>query len=381
MNDEILYRAFFEEQRLGLFEYLGQGVFRPVGPPPRFLSAILGGVAANSPTLRLGNSMPFVENFIVDAEEFWNSHAEGRAESGAWIEEDEGGREQALEASAVWLAGRKVLLIQNAQQRYDERVQVLQTGHDSLLEHERLLREFQEKEILLHYIVHDLSQPLTAIRGSLSILKLQAMTPEFKEALEIAERQAEKQEGMIRGILQVFSAALRAQRAIESDPQKAPDLVRCAELTVKVFRTAFQERGAQIALAPDLNPGDVWRVKGEESRLLRIFGNLVENALRHSPAGSTVTLGAIIDQNFVIGFVDDEGPGLPKDGTTNLFFTLLVKSKGAGAGKAGMGLHFCKITVERWGGTIGCENRPAVGVRFWFRLPRATGNSGNLGAS
>jgi len=371
MADDAVYTSFLQGQRLALFEYLGEGVFRPIGTPPGFLTAILGRDAANAATLRLGDSMPFLDNFVADAEEFWDSHSEGRAESGAWIEKGEDGSERALEASAVWLAGRKILLVQNPQERYDERVRVLQTARDSLLEHEKLLREIQKKEILLHCIVHDLSQPLTAIRGSLSLLKLQSMAPEFKEVLEIAERQSEKQEAMIRGILEAFSAELAAQQATESDGSRAPDLARCAEKTVQAFQTAFQERGARIVLSPELDLTREWRVKGEESRLLRIFGNLVENALRHTPAGSTVTLGVTADDSFLTGFVDDEGPGLPEDATATRLFALFAKGKGERAGKAGLGLYFCKMTVERWGGSIGCENRPTAGARFWFRLPRA----------
>lgn len=375
MADDAVYESFLQEQRLALFEYLGEGVFRPIGPPPTFLTGILGGNAATAATLRLGESMPFLDNFIPDAEEFWNSHSEGKAESGAWVEKGKDGSERALEASAVWLAGRKILLLQNPQDRYDERVRVLQTARDSLLVHEKLLREIQKKEILLHCIVHDLSQPLTAIRGSLSLLKLQSMAPEFKEVLEIAERQSEKQETMIRGILEAFSAELAAQQVVQSDPSKAPDLAQCAEKTVEAFQTAFQERGAQIVLSPELDLTREWRVKGEESRLLRIFGNLVENALRQTPAGSTVILGATTDEDFVTGFVDDEGPGLPEDATATRLFALFAKGKGERAGKAGLGLYFCKMTVERWGGTIGCENRPTVGARFWFRLPCAQRHS------
>jgi hypothetical protein len=101
MTDDAVYSSFLEEQRLALFEYVGDGVFRPLGPLPEFLVAILGGDATNAPTLRLGDSMPFLDNFIVDAEEFWNSRSEGRAESGAWIEKGEDGTERALEASAA----------------------------------------------------------------------------------------------------------------------------------------------------------------------------------------------------------------------------------------------------------------------------------------
>jgi signal transduction histidine kinase len=375
MNDDKVYSSFLLEQRLALFEYLGDGVFRPLGPPPDFLVGILGGETANAPTLRLGESMPFLENFIVDAEDFWDARSEGRAESGAWVEKSPDGREFALEASAMWLAERKVLLIQNPQQRFDERVQVLQTARESLLEHEKLLREIRKKEILLHCIVYDLSQPLTAIRSALYLIKLQSVAPESKEVLEIAEPQTEKQETMIRGILEAFSAELAAQKVMESDPKKAPDLANCAQKTVEAFNAAFQERGARIVLSPDLHLGRAWRVAGEESRLLSIFGNLVENALRHTPEGRTVTLGVIEEKNLLTGFVDDEGPGLPKEATAERLFALFAKGKGERAGKAGLGLYFCKITVERWGGAIGCENRPRVGARFWFRLPRVVTHS------
>jgi signal transduction histidine kinase len=370
MADDAIYTSFLLEQHLALFEYLGEGVFRPIGAPPAFLTAILGADAFQSPTVRLGDSMPFLDNFIPDAEEFWNSLAQGREDSGAWIEKGLDGRECALEASALRLAGRKILLLQNPQERYDERVRVLQTARDFLLEHEKLLREIQKKEILLHCIVHDLSQPLTAIRGSLSLLKLQAMAREFQEVLEIAERQSEKQEVMIRGILDAFSAELAAQQAVEGDPAKLPDLARCAQKTVETFQSAFREAGAQIALAPDVDFARSWRVVGEESRVLRIFGNLVENALRHAPPGTTVTLGVSAEDDFVTAFVDDEGSGLPEEATATKLFTLFAKGKGARAGKAGLGLYFCKMTVERWGGAIGCENRPKIGARFWFRLPR-----------
>jgi signal transduction histidine kinase len=88
-----------------------------------------------------------------------------------------------------------------------------------------------------------------------------------------------------------------------------------------------------------------------------------------------VTLGVTGDDNSLTGFVDDEGPGLPEDAAATRLFALFAKGKGERAGKAGLGLYFCKMTVEHWGGTIGCENRPTAGARFWFRLPRASEHS------
>ena len=69
-------------------------------------------------------------------------------------------------------------------------------------------------------------------------------------------------------------------------------------------------------------------------------------------------------------------PGLPPDQRPDQLFALFSKGK-SHAGKAGLGLYFCKITVERWGGAIGAETRERGGSRFWFRLPRAAQSTQN----
>jgi signal transduction histidine kinase len=370
MTDEPIHRALLRQQGFSVFEFLGEGGFRLVGEPVPFYAELVGEEEAGAKTVRLGDKSPFLENFLFDAEQIWKSPTEERAESGAWIENTGKGRELALEATALWLGGKPVLLLQNAQERFNRQVEVLQTARDSLLEHEKLLREIQKKEILLHCIVHDLSQPLTAMRGCFSLLGMQPLSPDLKEVVEIAERQSEKQETMIRGILEAFSAELAAQQTIEQDPAKAPDLARCAQSVVESFANAFAERGARLALDHQHDLSQTWRVNGEESRLLRIYGNLVENALRHAPQDSTVTLGVANEGQFLRAFVDDEGPGLPEDQTADRLFALFAKGKEKRGGKAGLGLYFCKITVERWGGSVGCESRPTGGARFWFRLPR-----------
>jgi len=190
MSDEPIHAALLRQQGFSIFEFLGDGGFRPVGEPAPFCMDLLGEEEARAETIRLGDKFPFLDNFLVDAEEVWKSPTEERAESGTWIENTEDGRELALEATALWLAGKRVLLVQNPQERFDRQVPVLQTARDSLLEHGKLLREIQKKEILLHCIVHDLSQPLTAMRGCFSSLSLQPLSPDLKEVVEIAERQS-----------------------------------------------------------------------------------------------------------------------------------------------------------------------------------------------
>ncbi len=370
MSDPSLIGAFLSSQGYALFEFVGEGSLRAASEPPAWCRTVLGEKVPLGGTLELQGRLPFLENFLVDAEEFWASGKAGHAESGSWIEQGPDGEEIALEAFALWLEGKRMLVVQNPQARYDSEFLVYQKAREGLLEHERLLREIQKKEILLHCIVHDLSQPLTAIRGSLSLLTLMASTPDLKEVVEIAERQSLRQEAMIRGILEAFSAELQSTLGSEQDPARAPDLAACAGMTVEAFQKAFEERGTLIRVDPTLDLKQNWRVAGDEPRLLRIFGNLTENALRHAPRGGTVTLGVLDEGRFLRAFVDDEGPGLGTEQAGGDLFALFAKGKGESGGKAGLGLYFCKITVERWGGSIGCENRQEGGARFWFTLPR-----------
>ena len=72
------------------------------------------------------------------------------------------------------------------------------------------------------------------------------------------------------------------------------------------------------------------------------------------------------DKVFV--YIDDEGPGIEENTAENLFN--MAYQKGGIAGQAGLGLYFCRINVERWGGAIGCENCPGGGARFWFSLKK-----------
>lgn len=370
MSEISLISAFLRSQGCALFEFAGEDSLRTVTELPSWCRAVMGEELPPDRLFKLEGRLPFLENFLVDAQEFWSSGETGRAESGPWVESGPDGEEIALEAFALWLEGKRILMVQNPQGRYESEHQVYQKAREGLLEHERLLREIQKKEILLHCIVHDLSQPLTAIRGSLSLLALMAVTPDLKELVQIAERQSLRQEVMIRGILEAFSAELQSTLVSGHEAGQEPDLAQCAEKTVEAFQNAYRDRGATIQVDPALDLKQNWKVTGEETRLLRVYGNLVENALRHAPQGSAVTLGVLDEGRYLRAFVDDQGPGLPSDQTGSDLFALFAKGKGESGGKAGLGLYFCKITVERWGGSIGCENRQKGGARFWFSLPR-----------
>ncbi|HEY1467896.1 MAG TPA: response regulator [Candidatus Acidoferrum sp.] len=362
-------QPFLRHFGYALFEYLGEAQFTLLADPPDWLSQLWGAEIAVQKPLSLAEKSPFLENFISEAVDFWSAAEPGSLDSGAWIEKSASGAEFPLQATALLLQGRPVLAIFSPGSQYQERVQILQTARSSTLEHEKLLREIQKKEILLHCIIHDLSQPLSVMSVALDAVSGEPISPRTAEFIELGKRASDQQQSMIREVLQAFSADLRATLNAETSANDSPDLFHVARQVAESQSPPFAAKNVRLKLAMPAAP-EQCRVVGEESRLQRIFANLLENALRYSPAGSCVTLGAELDDGFCKAYIDDEGPGLPPDLTSAEIFGLFSKGKES-TGKAGLGLYFCRITVERWGGTIGGASLPEKGSRFWFRLPLA----------
>jgi two-component system sensor histidine kinase KdpD len=98
----------------------------------------------------------------------------------------------------------------------------------------------------------------------------------------------------------------------------------------------------------------------------QVLVNLVENALRHSPAGAPVIIGARLDNGFVELAVEDAGSGFSSTATTNLFETFRSEE-----GSSGLGLSVCHAIVVAHGGTIAVGDSARGGARVSFRLPVA----------
>jgi hypothetical protein len=243
-----------------------------------------------------------------------------------------------------------------------------QVAYDASLNYQRLVKEIQKKEILLHCIVHDLAGPLMGIRGGFELLANENISEQGRKFLEIGLRQAAKQDALIREILQAFSAEVESLEAFQIEVEKAPDAAVSAVEVIEALSPAFALNQVKLQLDSNLDLARGWKVVGEKSRLDRLISNLVENALRHSPPNSTVTVGLQDEDDKVLVAIDDEGPGIPPEVAPTLFQKFAQGKKGRG--KIGLGLYFCRITVEHWGGEIGHSAREQGGTRFWFRLPR-----------
>src|SRR5262249_5193066 len=146
-------------------------------------------------------------------------------------------------------------------------------ARENLLAHERLTKEIQKKEILLHCIVHDLSGPLTGIHALCAYINPAQLTAQEKRFLDVGQRSAQRLEKMIQEILDAFSAEIASLEAFESDPAQAPDATLCARSVVEALQPAFAVKHVALQLDPTLNLKADWKVVGERSRLERVFSN------------------------------------------------------------------------------------------------------------
>jgi PAS domain S-box-containing protein len=122
-----------QSQGMAAFEYVGDGRFELLTPPPHWVKELLGAELTTGAVLQLATRFPFLESFLTDAESLWSTRSGHLAESGIWVEQGPGGGEIPLEATAHWVAQKPILLIHDSRASYEKQRRWLQTGREAFL--------------------------------------------------------------------------------------------------------------------------------------------------------------------------------------------------------------------------------------------------------
>lgn len=228
---------------------------------------------------------------------------------------------------------------------------------------ERLQSEF------LSTVSHELRTPLTSIRGSLDLLiggALGEFPGRARQMIEIAHKNAARLVRLINDILD--AEKLEAGRM---EMRRQPlDLAVVAGLSIEANRGYAEQYGVRFEL--ERQPSDP-TVLGDADRLMQVLANLLSNAAKFSPAGSTVRVGVVSTGGRVRVTVADEGSGIPEAFRPRVFrrFAQADGSDTRKKGGTGLGLSITKAIVEQLDGAIGFEALPGSGTVFWFELPAA----------
>lgn len=369
MNDELITANLLTALNVVVLRRLYNQTFTIIGNIPSWFLDLYPIALNQQDELTPGENFLFLDNFLIDAENYWQGNIKKPLKSGLWVEVDAIGREFYLEATAVKIPNQDILLLSLGEITIDDEKKLLiQKARENSLNYQDLVREIQKKEILIHCIVHDLAGPLTGMKYCFELLDIQNLSGKAKEYLETGKKQVQRQEILIREILDAFAAEVDAWETFTIDPDKAPDALICLNEVIDALTSLFALNKMQLQLMPGIDFNLDWRVVGEKSRLERVLSNLIENAWRHSSPNSVVEINIQQQSDSILFTIDDQGSGVSPDVAQNLFQKFTQgKYK---AGKSGLGLYFCRITVERWGGSIGYLPRAGGGSRFWFSLPK-----------
>jgi signal transduction histidine kinase len=225
---------------------------------------------------------------------------------------------------------------------------------------ERLETNERQRRDLLADVAHELRTPLAVIRGRVEGIR-DGLYEADGEHLELIERETDVMARLLED-LQLLSNAEAGAIRLHRERLEPRELVETAEAA---HRGEAAERGVALRaeMAPDLPALDVDRV-----RIGEVLANLVSNALRHTPAGGIVTIGAGRDAAGVAFRVTDTGEGIEPDELAHIFdrFARSAESRGSG-----LGLAIAKSLVQAHGGTISAESEPGRGTTIRFVLPAA----------
>jgi signal transduction histidine kinase/CheY-like chemotaxis protein len=238
----------------------------------------------------------------------------------------------------------------------------------SLLQHTRALEEAdRRKNEFLATLGHELRNPLAPLRTCLEYLRLRNNDPEaLPEVSLMMERQVHQLTRLVDDLVDVTRIAqgkltLRREQI---------DLCMTIEQAIQTNAPAREARQHHLTVSLPETPV---RVEADPARLVQVFVNLLNNAVRYTPEGGAIRLQVEPDQQEAVVRVSDNGMGIPPEMLSRIFDLFAQVDPEAGQGGLGVGLTLVRQLVELHQGTITvCSQGRGQGSEFVVRLPLAS---------
>ncbi len=220
------------------------------------------------------------------------------------------------------------------------------------------------REQFLHMLTHDLRGPLAGISGCLHVLSMAVPDEEHAVFIDMARAACRTQEQMIDDILDVYRADTGGMK-LEFAP------VSMREIGQEVMQN-LTGAAAEQYLTLHINLPDMPRVRGDRNKLLRVFTNLVGNALKFTRKGG-VFVSADVDtgEGSMCIRVRDTGLGIPAGDLEHIFDRFYQAPQRGGRRGTGLGLAFCREVVSAHGGRIWADSVEGTGTTISVLLPIA----------
>ena len=219
----------------------------------------------------------------------------------------------------------------------------------------------QVRRDFLSNVSHELRTPLAAIRALVETMDDGVDPEDAPEFLKRIHQQVERLTSLVNELLDLSRIE---SGAINLNPE-AVDLAALVSEAASLLRPRTEPLGLSVAFE-----GTPITVEADRASLLRVVSNLLDNAVKWSPTGSTVHVGTQDEGDLVALWVQDEGPGIPEQDLPRVFERFYKGEASRATAGVGLGLAIVKHLVRSHGGTATVESQPGQGARFTVRLPR-----------
>ncbi len=233
-----------------------------------------------------------------------------------------------------------------------------------------LRRAERTQNALLADVTHELRTPLTVIKGTIETLEDGGVDDRKGRGPLLASMHRET-ERLIRLVNELLLLARADAGALKLDLRPL-DLGQLARSRCATLAPVAARRGVELAVESQ-PPAAEHIVLGDADRLARILDNLLDNAIRFAPEGSSVRVALRPAEGEVECSVGDCGPGIPPEDLPFIFdrFYRVDRSRDQHTGGTGLGLAIVKALTAAQGGRVSVSSRAGEGTTFSFRLPKA----------
>jgi len=229
---------------------------------------------------------------------------------------------------------------------------------------DRLERAFKRQQQFTSDASHELRAPLAVIQAESSLaLQKDRNASDYRQSLETVSQETGH-------MTKIIDQLLTLARADAGKEQFSFDEVNLSELLGDLSSDVMvlcQDKGLEF----QLNQIDGLVVRGDRSRLRRLFLNILNNSIRYTPGGGTINVSLRKEETMAVVSISDTGTGIPPEDIPHIFerFYRVDKARSRDEGGSGLGLAICQHIAEVHGGKIVVESQVGIGSTFNTRLP------------